>query len=269
MKIAVVISGLARFPEQGFTFLEHIIQQSKHQIDVFAGVWSSDTIPDHIADKLKGISYIPHDIKNKFHALLEDNLLSNKLFSFHCVTEQHAGLIGHMAACDAFKDQLVNYDLIIKWRWDVAMLRPDFELICNRYVPNTQTIITDIVDESDGMNEVVFAASPDTMLSTFTPVTDKYLHLCKELQIDAVRIGPKIIVGSLCAHAKLVKLHNISICTAPFKWALLRKNILDNLDYLNYQEINFFTRLQRAADRTQDFELKKINSSTLRSDDGR
>jgi hypothetical protein len=266
MKIAVVISGLARFPEQGFPFLERIVQQSKHQIDIFAGVWSIDTIPDHIAYKLKGISYIPHDIKNRFHALLEDNLLSGKLFSFHCVTEQHAGLIGHMAACDAFKNHLINYDLIIKWRWDVAVLPADFELICNSYSLNAQTIITDVVDEYNGynaMNEVVFAAAPDTMLSTFTPVTDKYLHLCKELQIDAVKIGPNIIVGSLCAHAKLVKLHNISIYTVPFKWALLRENILDNLEYVNCQQIDLLMKLQQQGDRKRDFELKKINSSTL------
>jgi len=51
----------------------------------------------------------------------------------------------------------------------------------------------------------------------------------------------------------------------PFKWALLRKNILDNPEYLKYQQIDFLIMLQKEGDHVRDFELKKINSSTLRS----
>jgi len=268
MKIAVVISGLARFPEQGFSFLERIIQRSEHHIDVFAGVWSIDTIPDHVACKLKGISYIPYDLRNKLHALLEDNYLSTKLFSFNCVTEQHAGLIGHMAACSTFKDQLVDYDLIIKWRWDLAMMPKDFELLCSNHISDSQ-IITDNVDISEGyliMNEVAFAANPETMLSTFTPVENQFLYLGRELQKDVMEHGSKLRVGGLFSHAKLVTLMGCNISTVPFKWALLRKNILDDLKYLDCYNILFLIDLQQRSDRIRNFELEKINSSTLRSD---
>jgi hypothetical protein len=272
MKIAVVISGLARFSEQGFSFLERITQQSEHNIDIFAGVWSIDTIPDHIASKLKGISYIPYDLRNKLHALLEDNFLSTKLFSFNCVTEQHAGLIGHMAACTAFKDQLVDYDLIIKWRWDLAMMSKDFELICSNHVLDPHSVITDDVAVSEGyliMNEVAFAASSEIMLSTFTPVEEQFLLLGRELQMDVMKVGSKLRVGGLFSHAKLVTVMGFNVSTVPFKWALLRKNILDNLEYVDCQNILFLIDLQQRSDRIRNFELKKINSSTLRSDDGR
>ena len=260
MKIAVVISGLARFPEQGFPFLERIIQQSEHNIDIFAGVWSIDTIPDHIACKLKGVSYIPYDLRNKLHALLEDNFLSTKLFSLNCVTEQHAGLIGHMAACTAFSEQLVNYDLIIKWRWDLAMIPTDFELLCSSYILDTRSIITDTVDISQGyliMNEVAFAACPDIMLSTFTPVEEQFLFLGRELQMDVMRDGSKLRIGGLFSHAKLVTLMGFDVRTVPFKWALLRENILDNLEYVTCQRIDLLIKLQQQGDRRRDFELKK------------
>lgn len=268
MKIAVVISGLARFPEQGFPFLERIIQRSQHDIDVFAGVWSIDTIPDHIACKLKGISYIPYDIRNKLHALLEENFLSGKLFSLDCVTEQHAGLIGHMASCTAFKDQLVDYDLIIKWRWDLAMILKDFESIVDNYIANPHTVITDNISVSEGfpiMNEVAFAANPYIMLSIFTPVEEKFLYLGQKLQMDVMEHGNKLRVGGLFSHARLVNLLEFQINTVPFKWALLRENILDNLDYVNCQDIDRIASLQQRSDRIRNFELKKINSSTLRS----
>jgi hypothetical protein len=266
MKVAVVISGLARFPEQGFPFLERIIQQSEHTIDIFAGVWDIDSIPDHISCKLKGITYIPHNLKDKIYMLLEDNFLSTKLFSFNCVTEQHAGLIGHMATCTAFKEQLVDYDLIIKWRWDLAMMPSDFELLCSSYILDTRSIITDIVDVSEGyliMNEVAFAACPNTMLSTFTPVEEQFLFLGRELQMDVMRDGSKLRTGGLFSHAKLVTLMGFDVQTVPFKWALLRKNILDNLEYVNCQRIDLLIKLQQQSDRRRDFELKKINSSTL------
>jgi len=269
MKIAIVISGLARFPEQGFHFLERIIRQSEHNIDVFAGVWSTDTIPDHIADKLKNISYIPNDIKHKLYTLIEDNFISTKLFSFNCIAEQHAGLLAHMAACNAFKEQLKDYELVVKWRWDLAMMPHDFELICRGYSLNVNNIITDSVGiqyEYPIMNEVAFAARPDIMLSTFTPVEEKFLYLSRELQMDVIKDGGKLQVGGLFSHAKLVTLSGFSTSTVPFRWALLRKNILDNLDYLGYQQIDVFIKLQREADRVRDIELKKINSSTLRSD---
>lgn len=268
MKIAVVISGLARYPEQGFSFLERIIRQSEHHIDIFAGVWNIDTIPDHIACKLKGISYIPYDLRNKLYALLEDNYLSTKLFSLNCITEQHAGLIAHMAACDAFKEQLVEYDLVVKWRWDLAMMPGDFELICSNYTSNVHDITTDNVSIQNDypiMNEVAFAACPDIMLSTFTPVEEKFLHLGRELQLDVMKEGNKLQIGGLFSHAKLVKLSGFNISTVPFKWALLRKNILDNPEYLKYQQIDFLIMLQKEGDHVRDFELKKINSSTLRS----
>jgi hypothetical protein len=266
MKIAVVISGLARFPEQGFPFLERIVQQSKHQIDIFAGVWSIDTIPDHITCKLKGITYIPHNLKDKLYMILEDNYLSTKLFSFNSVTENHAGLIGHMATCTAFKDQLVNYDLIVKWRWDLSMMPTDFELMCSSYILDTHSIITDIVGVSEGypiMNEIAFVSSPKTMLSTFTPVEEQFLFLGRELQIDVMRDGSKLQVGGLFSHAKLVTLMGVELITVPFKWALLRENILDNLEYVNCQQIDLLIKLQQQGDRKRDFELKKINSSTL------
>lgn len=268
MKIAVVISGLARFPEQGFPFLQRIIQQSQHDIDIFAGVWNIDTIPDHIVCELKGISYIPYDIRNKLHALLEENFLSGKLFSLNCVTEQHAGLIGHMTACTAFKDQLVNYDLIIKWRWDLAMILKDFESICDKYIANPHTVITDNIGVSEGfpiMNEIAFAADPCIMLSIFTPVEEKFLYLGQELQMDVIKHGSKLQVGGLFSHARLVNLSGFQISTVPFKWALLRKNILEHPEYVNCQNIDIMLSLQRSSDRIKDFELKKINSSTLRS----
>ena len=201
---------------------------------------------------------------NFMHYLKKTFYLANCLV----VTEQHAGLIGHMASCTAFKDQLVDYDLIIKWRWDLAMILKDFESIVDNYIANPHTVITDNISVSEGfpiMNEVAFAANPYIMLSIFTPVEEKFLYLGQKLQMDVMEHGNKLRVGGLFSHARLVNLSEFQINTVPFKWALLRKNILDNLDYLNCQDIDRIASLQQRSDRIKDFELKKINSSTLRS----
>ena len=83
--------------------------------------------------------------------------------------------------------------------------------------------------------------------------------------MDVIKHGSKLRVGGLFSHARLVNLSGFQISTVPFKWALLRKNILEHPEYVNCQNIDIMLSLQRSSDRIKYFELKKINSSTLRS----
>jgi len=261
MKIAVVISGLARFPEQGFPFLERIIEESDYEIDVYAGLWDIDSIPESISSKLKKVVVIPCGIRDALYFLLEDNFLTNKQLSLDCVKNQHAGLISHMATCTALKDDLLNYDLIIKWRWDVAIQPGDFNLICKEHLAYPDWIISDNLCINEGtslMNEVVFSARPNIMLAAFTPLEDKFLQLGRLLQADAITAGVRLKLGGLNSFTKLISSSFASVRVVPFKWALLRENILDNLEYVQCRNNTMLLKLQQAHDKERD---KKINSS--------
>lgn len=255
MKIAVLISGLARFPEQGFTFLERIINHSSHDIDVFAGVWSIDEIPLSVSSKLKKVEVIPYNLRNELYFLLENNHLTNKQLSLNLITENHALLIAHMAACSAFKDDLINYDLIVKWRWDVAMQPEDFEIICNKHSRENQWFITDDIYMYRGnfiMNDVVFSARSDIMLKTFLPLEEKFLELGRMLQQDAIKFGDKLELSVLTSLPKLISNSLGSIVAVPFRWALLRKNILDNPEYVNCRDTKWLIKLQQEHDKLRD-----------------
>ena len=260
MKIAVVISGLARFPEQGLIFLERIIRQSPHDIDIFAGVWSIDEISESVASKVKRIETISYNIRNDAYFLLEKHNLTNKQLSPWIVTETHAGLISHMATCTAFKDELKDYDLIIKWRWDVAVQPDDFDFICNCHIKNKDSFITDELYVRHGninMNEVVFAARADLMLAAFAPIEDRLLVLGRMIQQDAIKFGKDLQISTFHSFANLIVDRGGNIMVAPFKWALLRKNILDNPNYIECRSADMLIKLQQDGDRQRD----KINSS--------
>jgi hypothetical protein len=254
MNIAIVISGLVRFPEQGFTFLEEILKRSPHKIDIYAGVWSTDTVPESITKKLKGIATVPYSLRTELLDLLKDHELFVGLLSDGFI-EQHAGLISHMGACTAFSNELKDYDLIIKWRWDVAILPDHFDIICKTHNLTKNSFITDVVMISDGvpvMNEVVFSASPKLMLEAYTPVKERFLRLGKILDLDFQRMGAELRTGSFDSFTRLIIDKRMNVRSANFNWALLRKNILDNLGYLYCNDPLMLKKLQRDFDLERD-----------------
>lgn len=254
MKIAVVISGLVRFPEQGFTFLEEILKRSPHSIDIYAGVWSTDSVPESITKHLKGLVTIPYSIRDDLCNLVKSHRLLSGLIN-DIFIEQHAGLISHMATCTAFSDELKDYDLIIKWRWDVAILPDHFDRICKSSILNKNSFVTDVVMISDGipaMNEVVFSANPSLMLEAYTPVKEKFLRLGEILDSEFQKIGTEIKTGTFYSFTRLVVDKRMNVRSTYFNWALLRKNILDNLGYLYCNDPTMLIKLQRDADLERD-----------------
>lgn len=255
MKIAVVISGLARFPTQGFAFLERIIQQSTHDIDVYAGLWSIDEIPETIKSKIKKVAVIPYNIRNDCYFLLEKHHLTNNQVSLNCITENHAGLICHMATCTEFKDDLLNYDLVVKWRWDVAIQPDDFDIICKKHLNDDQWFITDDIHVLHGntvMNDVVFSARPDLMIKAFTPLEDRIIDLGKILQQYAIWFGQEFQAGVLNSITKLISNSLGNVTVVPFRWALLRENILDYPELIHCRDVRTLIKLQQEHDKRRD-----------------
>lgn len=262
MKIAIVISGLARFPEQGFYFLEEIKKRSKHEIDIYAGVWSIDTIPESITNKLKGLATIPYSLRDDLRNLLENNnLLSGHLNE--TFIETHSGLISHMATCSVFSEDLKKYHAVVKWRWDVAVLSDYFELFCTWFNGSENTLLTDDVHINCGkpfMNEVVFISSPELMIKSFTPVKEKFLKLGLILE-NNFKERKNYILSTFTSHGSLVAESQGTIKTAPLNWALLRKNILDNPKLLYSNNIDTFIKLQKEADKERDRLLLENNKN--------
>ena len=260
MKIAIVISGLARFPEQGFHFLKKILDSSPYKIDVYAGLWSIDTLPENISKELKAIKVIPYSIRDELiEDLRKNNLIVDQLNS--TFLNNHSGLIGHMETCNLFSKELINYDFVFKWRWDVVVTLDHFEMICKNLKKFENFFISDLLTIDEGntlMNEVVFVSTPKLMLNTFTPTKEKFLELGKALDRDKSELdSDKLRLGSLSSFTKLIILNRYSVRTVPFSWALLRKNILDNQEYLNYADIRLLIKLQQEGDFSRDLELLK------------
>ena len=250
MKIAIVISGLVRFPEQGFHRLKQLIQNSTHDIDVFAGIWDSDSVPSNISQELKRIAVIPCSLKDELHQIIKKhNVLVNEDVRYFI--ESHSGLISHMAACTEFSNELLHYDAVIKWRWDVAVTHEHFERFCKRHGQSKNTLTTDNLFVDHGhlyMNEVLFIADPELMIKSFTPVRERFLALAVMLDAEVAIHGKKFIISTFNSHSKLVTSVFGSIITSVFQWALLRKNILDNLHLLDTQYIHDLVVLQQEWD---------------------
>ena len=239
MKIAIVISGLVRFPEQGLYFLQEIKKHSKHEIDIYAGIWSIDTLPDAITPYLKKTAVIPYTLRDELHDMLADKgLLGNHLNS--SFINGHSGLISHMATCSVFAEDLKNYDVVVKWRWDVAILYDYFELFCRWHQGLTNTLLSDDIRIDYGkpyMNEVVFISDPELMIKAFTPVRERFLKLGVILN-NNLKERENYILSTFISHASLVADVHGTLKTAPLRWALLRKNILDNPELIHTDNID-------------------------------
>jgi hypothetical protein len=108
---------------------------------------------------------------------------------------------------------------------------------------------------SDGvpvMNEVVFSASPKLMLEAYTPVKERFLRLGKILDLDFQRMGAELRTGSFDSFTRLIIDKRMNVRSANFNWALLRKNILDNLGYLYCNDPLMLKKLQRDFDLERD-----------------
>ena len=99
------------------------------------------------------------------------------------------------------------------------------------------------------MNEVVFAGPPNLMLEAFTPLEDRFLQLGKLIQADSIVGGPRFKLGCFYSFTKLISMTFSSVRAVPFKWALLRENILDNLDYVQCKDHGLLLKLQHAHER--------------------
>jgi hypothetical protein len=254
MKIAIVISGLVRFPEQGFIFLKNILRQSPHDIDIFAGIWSidSDKVPELISRQLKGLTIIPYSIRNDLYNMLKDNNLNFGKLSDDEFIRIHSGLICHMATCTAFKKELKDYDIIVKWRWDAVVMPIDFNRICNHPEKIDKEFISDLTYTVDGnvvMNEIVFLASATNMLSAYTPVNEKFLLLGTILDREILKSNETLLVSPFYSYTQLPMDIGCDISSEYFNWALIRENILDNLHCLHIG-VSEMVKLQQRYDRS-------------------
>lgn len=254
MKIAIVISGLVRFPEQGFIFLKNILRQSSHEIDMFAGVWSidSDKVPDSISSKLKGLTIIPYSIRDDLYNMLKDNNLNFGKLSDDEFIRIHSGLICHMATCTAFEKQLKDYDIIVKWRWDAVVMPIDFNRVCNNAEKMDNKFISDSINIVDGdtvMNDVVFLASSTNMLSAYTPISEKFLRLGIILDREISKSNRTLLVSPFHSYTQLPIDIGCDISSVHFNWALIRENIYNKLHYLNLG-VSAMATLQQDYDRS-------------------
>lgn len=250
MKVAIVVSGLVRFPEQGFHFLKKILNHSVHNVDIYAGLWDTDSIPDSISQELKSIAIIPCSLKDELEKLILDNNILTK-GNVTTFIESHLGLISHMATCSEFSKDLLQYDAIIKWRWDLAVLYDHFELFCALHNWSKNTLTTDDLVVQAGslhMNEVVFISDPELMIKSFTPVRERFLALASMLDLKLSMHGDNFKISTFDSHASLVSSVYGNIKVARLRWALLRKNILDNLELLETKEIYQLSALQQQWD---------------------
>lgn len=269
MKIAIVISGLVRFPEQGFIFLKRILRRSLYETDIFAGVWSidSDKVPESISSELKGLTIIPYSLRDDLYNMLKDNNLNFGKLTADEFIKAHSGLICHMATCTAFEKELKDYDIIVKWRWDAVVMPVDFIRLCNETEKLDKGFISDLVDSKNGntvMNEVVVFASAAHMLSAYTPINEKFLRLGIILDREISKLGQKLLVSPFHSYAQLPVDAGCSISLVYFNWALIRENILNNLHYLNLG-VSAMATLQQDHDRSvninKESKHKKVNYS--------
>jgi hypothetical protein len=267
MKIAIVISGLVRFPEQGLFFLKNILRQSLHDIDIFAGIWSIDSnkVPESISCQLKGLTIIPYSIRNDLYNMLKDNNLNFGKLSDDEFIRIHSGLICHMATCAAFEKELKDYDIVVKWRWDAVVMPAAFNRLCRETEKIEKGFISDLVDTNNGntvMNEVVIFASATHMLSAYTPVNEKFLKLGIILDREILKLGQKLLVSPFHSYAQLPIAAGCNISLVHFNWALIRENILNNLHYLNLG-VSAMATLQQDHDRSvninKESKHKKVN----------
>ena len=250
MRVAIVVSGLVRFPEQGFHFLKKILNYSVHDVDIYAGLWDTDSIPDNISRELKSIAMIPCSLKDELQKLILDNniLIKGNVTNF---IESHLGLISHMATCSEFSKDLLQYDAVIKWRWDLAVLYDHFDLFCALHNWSKNTLTTDDLIVQAGslhMNEVVFISDPELMIKSFTPVRERFLALASMLDLKLLMHGDNFKISTFDSHASLVSSVYGNIKISQILWALLRKNILDNLHLLDTNEVHKLIKLQKDYD---------------------
>jgi hypothetical protein len=269
MKIAIVISGLVRFPEQGLFFLKNILRQSPHDIDIFAGIWSidSDKVPESISCQLKGLTIIPYSIRDDLYDMLKDNNLNFGKLSDNEFFRIHSGLICHMATCTAFKTELKDYDLIVKWRWDAVVMPIDFNRICSNTEKIDKGFVSDSINIVNGgpvMNDIVFLASTSNMLSAYTPVKEKFLLLGTILDREILKSNDTLPVSPFYSYTQLPIYIGCDISSEYLNWALIRENILDNLHCLHIG-VSEMAKLQQRHDRSviinKENKYKKVSKS--------
>jgi hypothetical protein len=238
MKIAILISGLVRYPEYGLKYLEKLFERSQYDVDFFCVYWSNDYVPENIVDKLKGCEPVPLKIKN----IVIDNIYKNKNINIGndiSIEKNISSPVAHAYGCNIFKDYLVNYDIVFKWRWDIVIR--DILYIDNivRFLSdpiNRNYFITDYVDVSNGeiyINDLLFAARSDTMIETFCPLEEKFKRLVEIYENDNNFYHLSTMINPHTIFPKMIISNKSSIARIFFKSAILRKNILNiSLDIL-------------------------------------
>jgi hypothetical protein len=156
------------------------------------------------------------------------------------IKETLPGLIAHMAACTDHYNDLRNYDCIVKWRWDTVMHDTEaFDMSVDMAIKGNPrpgfVFISLKIDEGKVWTpDVVFFGKSDIMLSTFSPLLERFIFLAEELQKEAVFFKRNFKVSCHWLFPKLIQISQQSLdVNGRIAIALLRENILstsiDNL----------------------------------------
>lgn len=277
MKIAILISGLVRYPYHGYSYLKDLISRSSHSVDIFVAHWDNNPIPDDIIEKplIKEHKSIPRDILSKLWKSVDENCLSNRELDQTRITQVLPGFIAHLCACTVFEKELRNYDVIVKWRWDSVMTNVvAFDEACNSSAtgatnpPWGETLSPGFTFSTLRMikgrvwvPDSVFFGEAKSMLEVFSPVETKFIELASELLREAANLKKEFNIECHWLFPKLIQMHNKSIEIHPQVLVyLLRENIL-NYDFNKILTDDKLNDLQRQWEYERDVSLGLAKSS--------